>query len=109
MGSHSCWPFRGFYLIYSVKRYFGFKRAYGIDHFDDAYRSLPLVREGIFRFSPNAMYDFGFLLLWVPGLVTQSLAALAVALFSHLYIWVHYACTERADMNRIYGGTIPIA
>jgi hypothetical protein len=91
------------YLGYSVIRYFGFRRAFGIDHFDPSYRSRPLVREGIFRFSSNAMYDFGFLLLWLPGLFLQSVAALAVALFSHLYIWVHYACTERPDMRFIYG------
>jgi hypothetical protein len=93
----------GVYLIYSVKRHFGVKRAYGIDHFDCSYRSLPLVRAGIFRFSPNAMYVFGFLLLWLPGLILQSVAALAVALFSHLYIRVHYACTEKPDMRFIYG------
>ena len=61
------------------------------------------TQEGIFRFSPNAMYVFGFVWLWLPGLFLQSIAALAVALFSHLYIWVHYACTERPDMRRIYG------
>ncbi len=93
----------GVYLIYSIKRYFGFKRACGIDHFDAGYRSAPLVREGIFRFSSNAMYEFGFLLLWVPGLYLQSVAAVVVALFCHLYIWVHFACTEKPDMRRIYG------
>ena len=31
-----------------------------------------------------------------------SVAALAVALFNHLYIWVHYFATERPDMQRIY-------
>ena len=29
--------------------------------------------------------------------------ALAVALFQHAYIWVHYYCTEKPDMRRIYG------
>jgi hypothetical protein len=48
------------------------------------------------------MYAFGFLLIWFPGLWYASLAALAAALFSHLYIWVHYYCTERPDMQRIY-------
>ena len=60
------------YLAYSVRRYFGFKRAFGIDHFDPSYRSRPFVREGIFRFSSNAMYDFGFLWLWLPGLFLQT-------------------------------------
>jgi hypothetical protein len=43
------------------------------------------------------------LILWVPGLWWASPAALVVALFNHLYIWVHYYATERPDMRRIYG------
>jgi hypothetical protein len=91
------------YLFYSVRRYFGFRRAFGIDHFDPAYRDLPRVRQGIFRFTDNGMYVFGFLLLWVPGLWFASAAALWVALFNHLYIWVHFYSTELPDMRRIYG------
>lgn len=91
------------YLVYSIKRYFGFDRAFGIDHFDPAYRDAPLVRDGIFAWSPNAMYVFGFFMLWVPAFLFQSTAALVVAAFSHAYIWVHYYATERPDMRRIYG------
>ena len=91
------------YLFYSVKRYFGFKRAFGIDHFDEGYRSAGLVRRGIFRWSSNSMYIFGFFLLWIPGLSCRSSAALAVAAFSHLYIWVHFRYTEGPDMREIYG------
>jgi len=91
------------YLFYSVKRYFGFKRAFGADHFDPSYRAVPFVRKGIFRFTNNGMYTFGFFLLWVPGLWYGSIAALAVALFNHLYIWVHYYATELPDIKRIYG------
>lgn len=90
------------YLVYSVARYFGFKRAFGIDHFEPSYRSLPLVREGIFRYTRNGMYLFGFLVLWLPGLWFASAAALVVAGFNHLYIWVHYYSTELPDMRRIY-------
>ena len=93
----------GLYLIYCVRRYFGFARAFGIDHFDASYRKLPLVRQGMFAWTPNAMYVFGFLILWVPGFLFQSVAALMVAAFSHAYIWVHYYCTEKPDMRRIYG------
>jgi hypothetical protein len=91
------------YLFYSVKRYFGFKRAFGMDHFETSYQSLPFVRKGIFRFTRNGMYVYGFLLLWVPAFWFASLAALAVALFNHLYIWIHYFATELPDMKRIYG------
>lgn len=93
------------YLGYSIARYFSFVRAFGIDHFDESYRSMPLVRQGIFRFTPNAMYLFGFALLWAPAVYYSSIAALFFAMFSHLYIWVHYFCTEKPDMVRIYGGT----
>jgi hypothetical protein len=91
------------YLIYCVRRYFGFARAFGIDHFDSSYRSMPLVRQGIFTWTPNAMYVFGFLILWMPAFLFQSVAALATAAFSHAYVWVHYHCTEKPDMRRIYG------
>ena len=91
------------YTMFSVGRYFGFPRAYGIDHFDAAYRSMPMVEAGMFRFSGNAMYTFGFLGLWAVGLGFRSSAGVALAAFSHLYIWVHYYCTEAPDMRRIYG------
>jgi hypothetical protein len=55
----------GIYALYSVARYFGLKRAAGADHFFDSYRSKPLVKEGIFRFTDNGMYVFAFLLFWV--------------------------------------------
>jgi hypothetical protein len=91
------------YLFYSVHKYFGLRRAYGIDHFEPAYRESPFVREGIFRFTDNAMYVFGFLILWTPGLLLESKAALLAAFFNHAYIWVHYYCTELPDIRRIYG------
>ncbi len=92
------------FLFVSVKKYFGMDRAYGLDHFrPDEARRMPFVREGIFRLTPNAMYFFGFLVLWIPGLLLSSRAALLAALFSHLYIWVHYFFTERPDMKVIYG------
>ncbi len=49
------------------------------------------------------MYVFGFFSFWAPGLWFASVAALFVALFNHLYIWVHYYSTELPDMKRIYG------
>lgn len=91
------------YLFYSVKRYFGFERAFGIDHFDTAYRSLPFEQRGIFRYTRNGMYTYGFLLLWAIALWWGSMAALTAALFNQLYVWVHYFATESPDMKRIYG------
>ena len=90
------------YLMYSVTRYFTYRRALGIDHFDPSYRTRPLVNQGIFRFTSNGMYTFGLLVVWLPGLLAASKTALLSAAFSHVYIWVHYYCTERPDMRRIY-------
>ncbi len=91
------------YLMYSVVRYFTITRAYGADHFDESYRSKPIVREGIFRFNANGMYTFGMMVLYVPAFWYASCPALVAAVFGHLYIWVHYFTTERPDMRRIYG------
>ena len=92
------------YLFYSVFKYFGMDRAFGIDHFDVATaKGWKMVDKGIFRYSSNAMYTYGFLILWIPGFVFMSKAALLAALFNHLYIWVHFYFTERPDMKFIYG------
>ena len=90
------------YVYYSVLRYFGLKRALGIDHFDPSYKKLPLVREGIYKYVSNAMYCFGLLILWIPGLIMASKAALLLAVFQHIYVWAHYYCVEMPDMRRIY-------
>jgi hypothetical protein len=90
------------YLFYSVKRYFTIDRAFGIDHFDKKYNE-PYVKGGIFRFTDNGMYIYGLMILYLPGLLLYSEAALGAALFNHIYIWVHYYCTERPDMKVIYG------
>jgi len=91
------------YLFYSVKKYFGIDRAFGIDHFHpNKYKKEPFVKKGIFKYTANAMYVYGFLILWIPGLLLQSKAALLAALFNHIYIWVHYYFTELPDIKAIY-------
>lgn len=91
------------YTVYSVVRYFGLSRATGADHFDESTRQLPLVTQGIFRYSRNPMYTFGFFTFWIIAIAAASWSALVVAAFSHAYIWVHYLGTERPDMRLIYG------
>lgn len=90
------------YTLYSVFRYFGLKRALGGDHFRESYRKMPLVTEGAFRYSSNAMYQYAFLLLWSIALLNQSQAGLIAAAFQHLYIWVHYYTVEKPDMDLIF-------
>ncbi len=92
------------YLFYSVIKYFTIERAYGIDHFDKNYRE-PFVKNGIFKYTDNGMYVFGLMILYLPGFLLLSEAALLAALFNHVYIWAHYYFTERPDMIEIYGNT----
>jgi len=60
------------------------------------------VTQAAFRYSGNAMYTFAFMILWAIALWTQSRAALALALFQHAYIWVHFYCTEAPDLEVLY-------
>ncbi len=92
----------GVYAMYSVMRFFGMARAAGADHFDTRYRDMPFVREGIFRFTSNGMYLYAFFLFWAIAVGFNSSAALAVAGFSHAYIWVHFYATEKPDMDYLY-------
>jgi protein-S-isoprenylcysteine O-methyltransferase Ste14 len=92
----------GIYAMYSVFRYFGLARAAGADHFDSHYRNMALVKQGIFRYTNNGMYFYAFLLFWAIAIGLNSSAALAVAAFSHAYIWVHFYATEKPDMESIY-------
>jgi protein-S-isoprenylcysteine O-methyltransferase Ste14 len=93
------------YMAGSFVRYFNIEQALGMDHFDpEAYRDKPLVREGIFAWSSNAMYAYAFLALWMVGLAFQSRAALLAAAFNHLFIWAHFYFTEFPDIGEIYGG-----
>ncbi len=83
--------------MHSVAKYFGFARALGADHFFERYRTMPMVQGGAFKWSANAMYTFVFLALWGIALIGRSQAAIALALFHHAYIWVHWYCTEQPD------------
>ena len=92
------------YTMYSVVHYFGMDRAYGDDHFNpDKYRIKTFVKQGMFKYTNNAMYTFGFLGLWVIGFAFLSKAVLLTAAFNHLYIWVHFYFTELPDIEYIYG------
>jgi len=90
------------YAFYSVKVYFGMDRAAGLDHFELEIRKLQFINKGIFKYTNNGMYIYAFLIIYVPSFLYQSKSAFIVAVFSHLYIWVHYYCTELPDIKIIY-------
>lgn len=91
-----------FYTAYSVRHYFGFARAAGADHFDDQYRKMPFVKEGIFRFTENGMYMFAFFFFWAIAVGFNSILGLLIAAYAHIYIWVHFFATEKPDLKYLY-------
>tara|TARA_B100000686_G_scaffold350634_1_gene447125 strand:- start:2371 stop:3039 length:669 start_codon:yes stop_codon:yes gene_type:complete len=93
----------GAYTMYSVKKYFGFLRAAGIDHFDPKYRDMPFETRGIFKWTPNAMYFFAIGIPFSFALATGSKSMFIVAIYTYISIWLHYFCTEKEDFKIIYG------
>jgi len=91
------------YTIYSVKKYFGFMRAAGIDHFDPSYKDIPFERRGIFKWSSNAMYTYGLAIPFGFAIATGSQSMFIVSFYTYISIWLHYFCTEREDFKVIYG------
>jgi len=90
------------WALHSVITYFTIPRALGGDHFRDEIAAMPLVSEGVFKYTSNGMYGVAFLGLWGIALLFGSWNALVLALFQHCYIWVHMYCTESPDMRWIY-------
>jgi len=92
----------GAYTMYSVKKYFGFLRAAGADHFDPKYRNLPFENRGIFKWTPNAMYVFAIGIPFSFAVATGSQSMFIVAIYTYISIWLHYFCTEKPDFTVIY-------
>ena len=92
----------GGYAMYSVKKYFGFLRAAGADHFDSKYRDLPFENRGIFKWTPNAMYVFAIGIPFSFAVATGSQSMFVVAIYTYISIWMHYFCTEKPDFAVIY-------
>ena len=93
----------GAYTMYSVKKYFGFLRAAGADHFDSKYKDLPFEKKGIFKWTPNAMYVFAMGIPFGFAVATGSQSMFVVSIYSYISIWLHYFCTEKEDYKVIYG------
>jgi len=93
----------GIYTMYSVKKYFGFLRAAGADHFDPKYRDMPFEKRGIFKWSPNAMYVFAIGIPFAFAVATGSQSMFVIAIYTYISVWLHYFCTEKEDCKIIYG------
>ena len=93
----------GAYTIYSIKKYFGFLRAAGADHFDPKYKDMPFEKRGIFKWTPNAMYVFAIGIPFAFATATGSQSMFVVAIYTYISIWLHYFCTEKEDFKVIYG------
>jgi len=89
--------------MYSVIHYFGFRRAFGLDHFDASVRHKGLVKGGAYRYIRNVMYLIVLPVFFVPGLLWGSVSSLILGVFHFIYVWVHFYCTELPDMSVIYG------
>jgi len=89
------------WLIYSVVRYYSLKYFAGAEYFNPENSSRNFPRHGIFKYTGNSIYTIGSLGFYIPGIVFASPAALLLALFNNLYIWVHYYCTELPDKERM--------
>ena len=92
----------GAYTMYSVKKYFGFLRAAGADHFDPKYKDISFENRGIFKWSPNAMYVFAIGIPFAFAVATGSKSMFIVAIYTYISIWLHYFCTEKEDFKVIY-------
>ena len=92
----------GAYTMYSVKKYFGFLRGAGADHFDTKYKDLPFENRGIFKWTPNAMYVFAIGIPFSFAVATGSQSMFVVAIYTYISIWLHYFCTEKTDFAVIY-------
>ena len=91
------------YTIYSIKKYFGFLRATGKDHFDPSYKNIPFEKRGIFKWSSNAMYTFAVAVFFSFAISAGSKAMFVFAAYSYIGTWLHYFCTEKEDFKVIYG------
>ena len=91
------------YTIYSIKKYFGFMRTAGIDHFDPSYKKIPFEKRGIFKWSSNAMYTFAITVFFGLAISAGSKAMFVFAAYTYIGAWLYYFCTEKVDFKVIYG------
>ena len=62
-----------------------------------------MVKKGTFKYFGNTMYTIILLSLYHPALLWQSEFGLIFVLLQHILVWAHYYCTEKPDMEVLYG------
>ena len=93
----------GIYAIYSVIRYFGFRRTPGEDHFKpEEYRSKKFVRQGMYKYTSNVMYAYAGMMFLALAVFCASKAGLLISFYMYATVWTHYFCTEKPDIEYIY-------
>ena len=91
------------YGSYSTIVYFGPMRLTGSDHFYEEHRKIPLVNEGMFKYSDNVMYTYVSLFNFVITISYSSKIAFFLAIFHYISPWIHFYCIEKPDIREIYG------
>jgi len=91
------------WALHTILCHLGFDRATGADHFFPEFRGSAPLKDGLFRYVNNPAYTVGLLALYHPGLLWLSAPGLVVAACHHALVWTHYYCTEKPDLEHIYG------
>ncbi len=90
------------WLTYSVTKSSSYKDLAGAVFFESKDPNHCGIQKNISAVVPGAVYIFGPLSFYIPGLVLASPASLLLALFNHIYIWIHYCYTEAPSLKRVY-------
>ena len=87
------------WALYQLVKGDGLKCLVGADYFNlgNEQDDPDEASEQYFRSTATTVYALGALGLYIPGVIFDSPAALLLALFNHLYIWVHHFSTELPD------------
>ncbi len=92
-------------IVLAQRQHFGLALpcALGGDHLPNRFAEMSMVNQGVVRFAPKAKHGIVFLRLPSMALLFGSRNTLFLAAYQRTYIWVHIYCTEKPDMEWIYG------
>jgi hypothetical protein len=96
------------HTLYSLYKYLTLDRAFGLDHFNPEIGKQGLVRDGMYKYTSNAIYIFIGLTLFIPTLIFASYGAFISGIFNYLSLWLIYFTLELPDIKRIYFNKVTI-